>query len=311
MKTGILLSIAASVVALAMGGLIQPEPEITAPEVSASPERTVSEILIHQAREETYDGTFPVTVEVAGEMVEMSLGDYLTGVVLGEMPASFELEALKAQVVAARTYTLKHLTDGKTLSDDPTACQAYLPVDTTSAETLEKLQRAVEETDGQVLLYGGELITATYYSCSGGRTEDASAVWGGSVPYLTSVESPGEEFAPVYETTVTVETEAFLATLGVDTAEVTAVTYTPGGGVDTMVIGGESFTGKELRQKFELRSTMFKLEMGENMVTFIVRGNGHRVGMSQYGAQAMALEGATWQEILSRYYPGTANYQLS
>lgn len=310
MKTGLLLSIAASVAAIAMGGLLQPQQEAVVPEVSASPERTVSEILIHQAREETYDGTFPVAVEVAGEMVEMSLRDYLTGVVLGEMPASFEPEALKAQVVAARTYTLKHLKDGKILSDDPTVCQAYLPVDTTSAETLEKIRTAVEETDGQVLVYDGELITATYYSCSGGRTEDASAVWGGSVPYLKSVESSGEEIAPVYETTVTVETEAFLTVLGISSAEVSAVTYTSGGGVDTVVIGGKEYTGKELRKLFDLRSTMFALTEAEGEVTFTVRGNGHRVGMSQYGAQAMALEGSTWQEILSWYYPGTESYQL-
>lgn len=312
MKTSILLGIAASILAFIMGtGLSDTAASEASPAPSPEPsQRMVTEILIHQAAETSYDESIPVSVTISGTQQDMSLNDYLTGVVLGEMPASFDLEALKAQAVAARTYTLKHLMDGKTLSDDSSVCQAYLPVDTASSENLQKVREAVEATDGQVLTYDGALITATYFSCSGGQTEDASAVWGGSVPYLVSVDSPGEEFAAVFESTVSIPRSDFLSALGISDAAVSAVTYTAGGGVDTITIGGKVFSGTELRNQFSLRSTIFTLSTGQDTVEFSVRGNGHRVGMSQYGAQAMAEAGSTYEEILTHYYTGVTITEL-
>lgn len=295
-------------------------PEPVQEEVPATSERRVSSIIVHQnagspVQAETSqvqgDSSVELTVEVSGEAETMTLQDYLVGVLMGEMPASYPLEALKAQAVAARTYTLRRMEQGGTLSDDPAVCQAYIPISQAQEkwgedwETyLAKLRQAVQETDGQVLTYDGELIAATYFSCSGGRTESAQAVWGGSVPYLVSVDSPGEEDASGFSSTVTVDREEFMDTLGVSSTGVSAVTYTDGGGVDTMTIGGETFTGVELRQMFSLRSTRFTMEVAADTVTFSVQGFGHRVGMSQNGARVMAEQGSTYEEILRWYYTG-------
>lgn len=276
-----------------------------------TPQRTIQEIIIHENESEALDAAIPVTVEIGGEPMEMTLNEYLVGVLMGEMPASFELEAMKAQAVAARTYTLRRLERGGTLSDDPAVCQAYTSPDTAQEKWgenwevyLNKLRQAVEETDGQVLTYEGALISATYFSCSGGKTESAQAVWGGEVPYLVSVASPGEEGASGYESSVTVEMEQFLSTLGISDPSVSAVTYTEGGGVDTITIGGTTFTGSEMRSLFGLRSTLFDMEIQSDCVTFSVQGYGHRVGLSQYGAQAMAEAGSSYDEILKWYYTG-------
>lgn len=278
--------------------------------VQSQDQRYITEFVIHQ--EETEDGEELVTVTVSGEEREMTMEDYLTGVLMGEMPASFQAEALKAQAVAARTYTMKRLASGGTLSDDPSVCQAFISPEKAQEklgsqweQLLRKLRQAVTDTEGQVLTYDGELISATYFSCSGGRTESAQAVWGGDVPYLVSVESPGEEECADYETTKTMTLEAVMDALGVDSLGVSDVTYTDGGGVDTMVIGGETFSGTELRSLLGLKSTCFTMELTETEAIFTVRGYGHRVGLSQEGAEAMALEGKDYREILRWYYPGT------
>ena len=274
-------------------------------------ERTVQEIVIHRQKESSLDAAMLVDVELQGGQVTLSLQEYLVGVLMGEMPASFELEALKAQAVAARTYTLRHLENGGTLSDDPTVCQAYTDPATAQDkwgeqwETyLQKLRQAVTETDGQVLTYGGNLIAATYFSCSGGKTESAQAVWGGEVPYLVSVDSPGEESASAYESIVEIPMEKFLEVLEVSAPSLSAVSYTQGGGVDTITIDGKTFAGTELRSRLDLKSTRFSMEITSDSVIFHVQGYGHRVGLSQYGAQAMAENGSTWEEILKWYYTG-------
>lgn len=308
MKAGIFLSFGAVFLAVLMatGFAYGKEPvQEAVPSPSPSPsERTVEAILIHKAAESSYDKEFTLTVTVEDARQNMTLEEYLTGVVLGEMPASFDPDALKAQAVAARTYTLQQLSVGKALSDDPAVCQAFLPVATVSEDNLKKVQQAVRETAGEVLTYEGKLITATYFSCSGGQTEDASAVWGGNVPYLRSVKSPGEEFAAVYESRVSVPIEEFLSTLGILSPAISAITYTPGSGVETITIGGSTFYGTDLRDLFSLRSTLFSLEITADTAEFQVRGNGHRVGLSQYGAQAMAEQGYDYQEILKWYYTG-------
>lgn len=296
---------------------VQEAPQPTSP---ASAPRTVQEIIVHHSaesdaepQEAQYVGDYTQTVSVTvdGTPKDMTLHDYLTGVLMGEMPASYELEALKAQAVAARTYTLHRLAGGGTLSDDPSVCQAFIPLDRaqdklgTDWETLlGKLHQAVEETDGQVLTYNGQLISATYFSGSGGKTESAQAVWGSDIPYLVSVESPGEEEASDYESTVTVPLSEFLNTLEITAPTVSSVSYTTGDGVDTIVIGGKTFTGLQLRSAFQLRSTRFQMTITENAVTFDVLGNGHRVGMSQCGAEAMAESGSGYQDILLWYYTG-------
>ena len=246
-----------------------------------------------------------------------NLEEYLLGVVLAEMPASFEEEALKAQAVVARTYAVRAM-EGKRkhqegdICTDATCCQGYLdPADYEGTEeNLQKVRDAVAATSGQVLTYEGELIEATYFSCSGGLTEDAVAVWGTDVPYLQSVVSPGEEDAAYYVDEVVFPLEEFLAKLGLELSGNPAewlggVTYTSGGGVDTVTIGGKRFKGTEIRKLLGLRSTAFSLEANEASIAVTTRGYGHRVGMSQFGADAMASQGSTYGEILAHYYQGT------
>ena len=260
-----------------------------------------------------------IPVRTGDAVEQQELEEYLVGVVLAEMPASFEEEALKAQAVVARTYTLRaNRTGGKhgdgSICTDYACCQAYIDPEVYyrqggTGENVDKIRRAVMATAGQVLTYGGELIEATYFSCSGGTTEDAVAVWGNDYPYLQSVDSPGEEHAAHYTDTVTFTPAEFAAAVdpalsGSPKNWFRAVTYTDGGGVDTMVIGGKTYKGTELRQKLGLRSTAFTVSAGDN-ITVTTRGYGHRVGMSQYGADAMAMSGKGYEEILTHYYQGT------
>ncbi len=255
-----------------------------------------------------------------GVIEDIPVEDYLTGVLLAEMPVSFELEALKAQAVVARTYTFrvwsrgdKH--PGAAVCMDSGCCQGYLSesdylnLGGTSAG-IEKMRQAVMETSDDVLTYQGELIEATYFSCSGGTTEDALAVWGTEVPYLKSVDSPGEEGATHYTDMVTFTVDEFEAALGITLTGshddwIGDISYTAGGGVKTIKIGGAEFEGTLLRKKLGLRSTIFTIEMEKNEIRITTRGYGHRVGMSQYGADAMAVAGSTYEEILIHYYQGT------
>ena len=247
-----------------------------------------------------------------GTVAEMPMEEYILGVVLGEMPASFELEALKAQAVVARTYTVRanHHEDAD-ICIDHTCCQAYCsPKDYLgSASDLEKVKKAVEATAGEIVTYKGAPIEATYFSCSGGKTEDAVAVWGQDVPYLQAVDSPGEEKSASYLKTTAMTAGAFSQAFGGLSGSpnqwIGEITYTRGGGVATIQIGGKTYKGTQVRQILGLRSTAFVITIVGSSVTITTKGYGHRVGMSQYGADAMALSGSDYKAILAHYYPGT------
>jgi stage II sporulation protein D len=211
------------------------------------------------------------------------------------------------------------LTGGKhgagVLCDASGCCQGYVSTEEYLAgggtpENLEKVKAAVMETDSLVLEYEGELIEAVYFSSSGGKTEAAVAVWGAEFPYLQSVDSPGEEGARYHTDSLLIPSGEFSRLLGLELPEDSAVwfgavKYTEGGGVETMEIAGKTFSGTELRALLGLRSTAFTMEPAGEYIRIATRGYGHRVGMSQYGANAMALTGHTWQQILQHYYPGT------
>ncbi len=255
-----------------------------------------------------------------GVIKQMDIDTYLTAVVLQEMPVEFEIEALKAQAVVARTYALRRVKTGSkhngaavcTRSD---CCQGYCDEDTYiklggDETAVDKVKKAVVDTADQVLVYDGELIDATYFSCSGGMTEDAAAVWGSDIPYLQSTKSPGEEKSQHYSETIRFTAEAFMEKLGrkfIGASEswIENVEYTDGGGVAKMVICGNVFTGTELRSLLGLRSTSFVLTAIGDTITVTTKGFGHRVGMSQYGADAMAVQGCTYEQILIHYYQGT------
>ena len=292
-----------------------PPPEAS---ISEAPSRPTEAALPSMGSD--YDQRTVVSVELdGGSREEMELGQYLTRVLLAEMPAEFEPEALKAQAVVARTYTCRRLAGKKhgmaAVCTDPSCCQGcrreadYLEAGG-RAEAVEKIRQAVRDTDGQVLTYEGALIDATYFSCSGGFTEDAVAVWGQDVPYLQAVESPGEEMAPRFREEVCFTRQELTEKLGLSGQEGEALAIGPirrteGGGIETVQIGGRQFSGRELRQKLGLRSTALEIRQEGAQFVFESRGFGHRVGMSQYGAQAMALEGRGYAEILSHYYQGT------
>ena len=277
------------------------------------------------AADASFDEATAVCVLCGDQPTAMSLEDYLTGVVLAEMPASFEPAALEAQAVAARTFVLKQRLAPKHDNADVCAqgscCQAYLTeaeaaekLGTDAASYVEKVRTAVHATDGLVIEYEGELIEAVYFSNSGGATEAAVAVWGGEVPYLQSVESPGEEESSRYADSVVVPFAEFRRTVLAEAPEADLTgqpaewfggeTRTEGGGVETLEIGGVAFSGTALRSLFGLRSTNFTVGVQRDGIVFDTLGNGHRVGMSQYGAQAMAENGADFREILTHYYSG-------
>lgn len=272
---------------------------------------------------------------IRGEILAFPLEEYVAGVVLAEMPAEFELEALKAQAVAARTYTLKKIEEARTKPDekhpnadlctDANHCQAWAPEQTLrqryglwrGLRYQKKIRQAVEATSGLVLTYQGQLIVPVYHSNSGGRTESAAAVWGYDIPYLQSVLSPWDREAPRFRNTVTWTLAEMDQKLGVNLSAVpvAALTppkgqaikveeYTPTGRIKTIKIGNKTFKATDLRKLLNISSTDFTWQVQGDRITFISVGNGHAVGMSQYGANGMAKEGKNFMDILYHYYRG-------
>ena len=265
-----------------------------------------------------------------GSAVEtMTAAEYLPGVVRGEMPAAFETEALKAQAVAERTYLYYRMAAAPKenhpdadVCTDPACCTAWLSEADARAKWGDKfdqcetkIQQAVSDTDGQVVLYEGAPIMAVFHSSSAGATAASGDVWMAELPYLVSVKSPEDaDSVPNYYSVNTFTTEEFRsifckahpeAKLSGDVGGwIRDVLLTDAGRVASAAVGGVSVTGKELRSLYGLRSTAFTVEASGGSVTFRVTGYGHGVGMSQYGANALAKEGKTWREILQWYYTG-------
>lgn len=265
-----------------------------------------------------------------GEVVTMNLQDYLWGVVAAEMPASFAPEALKAQAVAARTFTLyrqegapmeEH--QGADVCDDSTHCKAYLSPE--EAETLwgsaaeeyrQKIRQAVSDTDGVAIYYEGSPILSVFHSTSSGRTENAGDVWTEDLPYLKSVESPGEEASPRYYGQVKLTAEEFRTMFlkaypsadlsGPPEEWFSEPKRSDGGAISEISIGGVSVTGVRLRELCALQSANATVTVQGDEILIRTVGYGHGVGMSQYGAQAMALDGAGYEKILHHYYTGVA-----
>lgn len=270
------------------------------------------------AQTPVFDATCQLAVLTPDGVRQMDLHSYLIGVLLAEMPVSFGAEALKAQAVACRTYTLERCRRcahvEAAVCTDSRCCQAWTDPAEAPSEARTLAEAAVTATDGLVLLYQGALIDATFFSCSGGRTEDAAAVWGNDLPYLKAVESPGEEAAAHFTDELRISLEDFRGTLAALDGEIRfsddpgawleAVRYTAGGGVASLRLCGRSFRGTALRKAFTLRSTAFSLSLSAEGAVFTTRGNGHRVGMSQYGAAAMARAGNDFETILKWYYTG-------
>lgn len=255
---------------------------------------------------------------------QINTSDYLVGVVAAEMPASFEEEALKAQAVAARTYMTYHTAKSKEHKDnasvctDYTHCQAWVNINDkmeawgeSAEEYRKKIEKAVSDTAGEIVTYNGEAINSLFFSTSSGKTENAADVWGDNLPYLVSVDSPGEDEAPKFTSQVEFTIDEAKSKIeeqidGTDFSNglFSNIIRSDAGGIKTIDAGGATISGTQLRTIFGLNSTNAEIKEENNSVIFIVKGNGHGVGMSQYGAEAMAENGSNYKEILTHYYTG-------
>ena len=272
--------------------------------------------------------TISVYLAQEGRVVEMALESYVCGVVAAEMPAGFEQQALNAQAAAARTYTvyqMLHHTAAHTadLCDDVGCCQAWISREERAekwagedADALSaKITQAVVDTDGMVVCYEGAPIQALFHAASAAFTRSAAEVFGEELPYLQSVESPEGEEVPNYHSQVVltaeeVRTAALAQYPGADLSGDPSGWFSQpvensAGGVASVDLGGVTLTGSEVRTLFGLRSASFSVSWDGEAFTFDVTGYGHGVGMSQYGANAMAREGSDFEEILTWYYTGT------
>jgi stage II sporulation protein D len=307
--------------------LLRPARDDT-PSATPSPVVTESPGATAAPSEALSDEEILFTCLIDGVEREMSMAAYLPGMLAGEMPASFAEEALKAQAVAGRSYTLYRMAHPNpahpdaAVCDDSLCCAAWKDEQSlrelwgASYNTyMQKILAAVRDTDGQVLCFDNEPIQAVFHSSSAGYTEDSAAVWS-PIPYLVSVSSPETEAeVPNYITTVEVTAADFRAEIlelqptasldGPPEGWLGEVERDTSGRVQSMAIGGTEISGTALRSAFSLRSTSFTLEYAQERFLFTVTGYGHGVGMSQFGANVMAKAGADYREILAHYYPDT------
>ena len=283
------------------------------------------------AQESTYDYDKYNTIKLlhtdTDKVEDIQLDEYLYGVVSAEMPASFEEEALKAQAVVARTYTIYKIVnnDGKhgeaDICDDSGCCQAWISKEdrlekwdeNKREENWNKIVDAVKSTQGKIITYEGKPINAFFHSNSGGATEAPIDVWGGSgYPYLQSVATAGEDAYSQYSSEATFSKEEFEEKIKevhsdfeIDFDEKDCIKveeYTDGNRVKTVKIGNLELSGVEVRTIFGLRSANFKVTINDNEIKFEVTGYGHGVGMSQTGADSLAKEGQSYEEIIHHYY---------
>ena len=249
-----------------------------------------------------------------GSVINLNMTDYLIGVVSSEMPASFNLEALKAQSVLARTYALKAKQTGKKLTDT-VSTQSYIDIDQMKNKWgnsfniyYNKIKNAVENTNGEYLSYNGNYIEALYHSTNNGKTESSLDVFGNYYPYLISVSSEYDKNASSYLRTINMPLDTISNKLGLslnNDSVINILSYTDGGNIKEININGNNFSGKKVRELLGLRSADFDISISDNNANITTRGYGHGVGMSQYGANAMANAGYSYKDILSHYYPGT------
>lgn len=249
-----------------------------------------------------------------GSVINLNMTDYLIGVVSSEMPASFNLEALKAQSVLARTYALKAKQTGKKLTDT-VSTQNYIDIDQMKNKWgnsfniyYNKIKNAVQNTNGEYLSYNGNYIEALYHSTNNGKTESSFDVFGNYYPYLISVSSEYDKNASSYLRTISMPLDTISNKLGLslnNDSVISILSYTDGGNIKEININGNNFSGKKVRELLGLRSADFDIGISDNNANITTRGYGHGVGMSQYGANGMANAGYSYKDILAHYYPGT------
>lgn len=267
------------------------------------------------------EGETAITVRLLDEstntITEKNLEDYIIGVVAAEMPASFETEALKAQAIAARTFAM-YKKETRNLDYDliiGTKDQAYQDNQALLKKwginffpNYLKIREAVNDTRGQVLTYEGNIINAFYFSMSNGYTENSELVFQQDLPYLNSVSSEWDNASITnYEFTKTMTKEEFCNALAIscETIEIKDIVRSDANRILNITINDQVFVGTVVRSKLGLRSTDFDIIVNDTTVSITTRGYGHGVGMSQYGANGMAKEGYSYEEILKHYYQNT------
>lgn len=260
-----------------------------------------------------------------GIVENLDLDTYLYGVVASEMPASFDIEALKAQAVVARTYTIYQIKNGKkhenaSVCSSANCCQAWISKENRFArweensrdEYWNKIVKAVNDTKGKLILYNNEPINALFHSNSGGKTELAINVWGGDFPYFQTVETSGEDFYTSYNSEIEISKDELIKLMlekyskfEIDFDEddcIKIIEYTEGNRVQKIKIGNIEISGTTARQIFGLKSAKFDFEILENSIKFKVVGYGHGVGLSQCGSDSLAKTGMKFDEIIKYYY---------
>jgi stage II sporulation protein D len=286
----------------------------------------------------------PVYLSKLDRVESIALEEYVRGVLAAEMPAEFELEALKAQALAARTYIYRRMIEKDTsnvpvegaLVTDTTAHQAFLTEESLAqkwtgedyTKYMVKMTQAIEETRNLILTYQGKPINATFFSMSNGYTENAEEIWPSASPYLKSVPSPWDLQVPGYKETVTLSYKDVIDKLDVASISIAAnnskaaaktgiqvIERTNGGRIKKISIGGTIFTGTEVREKLGLRSTSFEWKWNgtgkKAQLEVTTYGYGHGVGMSQWGANELAKKGKTAEEIVRYYYKGISISEAS
>lgn len=281
----------------------------------------------------------PVYLTQQDKMLNLPLEQYIAGVLAAEMPIEFELEALKAQAIVSRTYWIRRYLDGvvpesidvqvrenQGLVTDTIMDQAYLTEQELKSKWGEqnykrhiaKINQAVQDTEGLIITYNGEPINATFFSTSNGLTENSGEYWLVQEPYLRTVQSPWEEqISPRYKQTTSLLVSDVLQRLGLDRklanqgVEMLVLERTTGQRIKKIRIAGSLFTGREVREKLELPSSHFEWKKIGDTLQFTTYGYGHGVGMSQWGAEGMAREGHTAEQIIQHYYTGTMISPLS
>lgn len=270
-------------------------------------------------KNKTYQKTDNITVRVKREnkntIEKIPLEKYLIGVLAGEMPVSYDIEALKAQAVAARTYTINKIEQNKT--------KEYDVVDTTNDqvykdeqqlkeiwkekynENTKKLKQAIKETNGEYLTYEGKPIHAFFFSTSSGTTENCKDVFGESLPYLVSVSSTWDENSPSYQGELKLTKEEFCQKLEINCNEIKInIERNETNSIKNITINNKTIKGTDFRFKLGLKSTNLEIEQTNNDIIIKTKGYGHGVGMSQYGAKELANNGYKYDEILKHYYQG-------
>ena len=269
--------------------------------------------------EEKQIKNIPIRVKQVSKnkIIQIDLEDYVRGVIAGEMPITFKIEALKAQAVAARTYALKRINKNKNYDVvDTVMNQVYLDDDTLKNKWgsmydsyMNKIRTVVEATKGEYVDYKGNYADTLFFSTSVGNTENSEEIFGTKVEYLQSVSSEWDaEVSPVYQEKNTFTRNTFCNKLGLNDCSKIYVTInneTSTGRVKSVTINNKIFTGEQVAYKLGVRSNYFSIYIENNNVVVVTKGFGHGVGMSQYGAEGMASNGYTYKEILEHYYQGT------